>query len=261
MRYFTPHHHWFSRDFILILCPTEINVYLNEVVRLQCLKRSNLATLTWTSPRFKHLPEKLFIQSADGSLSFLATADTFGIYRCEAEEGSYKEVVMSYDVRRIAPPRSMSHVPKGDEHHAPNNKDEFYEDIETAVPTVTPPSGEPEGYTSRGKGDQFNKEDSGSTNNFQGLDFTPTPRKDPTSRGYDQSAKSYHSELVVVSHLLVACIVLILVLAGLYMWRQRRTGLKMNPLVSPEDGSKTNQSMERVPSLSSPEETEVKVVE
>lgn len=212
------------------------------MVRLQCLKRSNLATLTWTSPRFKHLPEKLFIQSADGSLSFLATADTFGIYRCEAEEGSYKEVVVSYDVRRIASPRSMSSVPKGDEHHAPNN-------------------------TSKDEGDQFNKDDSGSTNNFQGLDFTPTPRKDAEFRKelLDEdlkmtAGKSYHSELVVVSLLLVACIC-VLVLAGLHMWRQRRTGLRINPLVSPEDGSKTNQSMERVPSLSSPEETEVKVVE
>lgn len=261
MRYFTLHHH------ILILCPTEINVYLNEVVRLQCLKPSNLATLTWTSPRFKHLPEKLFIQSADGSLSFLATADTFGIYRCEAEEGSYKEVVVSYDVRHIASPRSMSSVPKGDEHHAPNNKDEFYEDIVTAVASVTPPSGDPEGYTSKDEGDQFNKDDSGSTNNFQGLDFTPTPRKDAEFRKElpDEdlkmtAGKSYHSELVVVSLLLVACIC-VLVLAGLHMWRQRRTGLRINPLVSPEDGSKTNQSMERVPSLSSPEETEVKVVE
>lgn len=230
MRYFTLHHH------ILILCPTEINVYLNEVVRLQCLKCSNLATLTWTSPRFKHLPEKLFIQSADGSLSFLATADTFGIYRCEAEEGSYKEVVVSYDVRQIASPRSMSSVPKGDEHHAPNNKDEFYEDIVTAVASVTPPSGE----TPR-KDAEFKKE-------LLDEDLKMT------------AGKSYHSELVVVSLLLVACIC-VLVLAGLHMWRQRRTGLRINPLVSPEDGSKRHQSMERVPSLSSPEETEVKVVE
>ncbi|XP_045898438.1 semaphorin-4A-like [Micropterus dolomieu] len=100
---------------------TEVGVHLNEAVRLQCQKPSNLATVTWTSPRFRNLPEKLFILSADGSLSFLATADTFGIYRCEAVEGGYKEEVASYAVRQIAPPRSMSPIPITGENHVANN--------------------------------------------------------------------------------------------------------------------------------------------
>lgn len=257
---------------------TEVNVHLNEAVRLQCLKPSNLATLTWTSSPFKNLPEKLFIQAADGSLSFLATADTFGIYRCVAEEGKYKEVIASYNVRQIAPPRSMSPIPKSDKYHVPHNKDESYQEIQTEKP-VTPPAGDPEDYMITAEGDTFttyledetdsNEEDSGSQNNLQdsGLDFTPTSSQDIQSRkelldGTQKKPeeKSYYSEMVVVSLLLAACIC-VLILGGLHVWRQRETSFKMNSLVSPDDGSKTNQSMESVPSLSSPEDPEVKVVE
>lgn len=245
---------------------------MNKVVKLPCLKPSNLATLTWTSSRFKDLPDSVFIQSADGSLSFLATADTLGIYRCEAEEGSYKEVVTSYDVRQIAPPRSMRPIPKGDDHHVLTNKDKINEDIVTPVPSETPPSGEPEDDTRMAKGDRFttetdsNKDDLESIN-FQNLDFTVTLRQDPQFRKeeFDDDVKmtvekTYYSELVVVSLLLASCIC-VLVLTGLHAWYQRRTGLKVNPLVSPEDGTKTNQSLENVPSLSSPDDPEVGVVE
>ncbi|XP_070768446.1 semaphorin-4A-like [Enoplosus armatus] len=253
---------------------TEVSVHLNEAVRLQCQKPSNLATLTWTSPRFKNLPEKLFIQSADGGLSFFATADTFGSYRCESEEGGYKEVVESYDVRQITP-HSMSPIL-----NVPSNKDESYEDIATEEPVThrVPPS-DPEDNDMKDESEEFttnlkneadykNKEDSGLKNNLQDndVDFTPTSRKDAQSRKEPlddtqmTKEKSYHRELVVVSLLLATC-VCVLILGGLHMWRQRKTGLRGN-LVSPEDGSKTNQCMESVPSLNSPpEDPEVKVLE
>lgn len=251
---------------------------MNEAVRLQCQKPSNLATLTWTSPRFRNLPEKLFILSADGSLSFLATADTFGIYRCEAVEGGYKEEVASYAVRQIASPRSMNPIPKADENLVTNGKDEPYEDILTDAPVITTiqSSGDLEDYKTNYNGDKimtnFNvetilkKEDSGLKNPFlnNGLDFTSTSRKDAQS-GNElpedtrmPKEKSYYTELVIVSLLLATCICL-LIFGGIHMWRHRRTGLKKNPLVSPEGGSKTNQSMESVPSLSSPEDLDVKV--
>ncbi|XP_038568319.1 semaphorin-4A-like [Micropterus salmoides] len=257
---------------------TEVGVHLNEAVRLQCQKPSNLATLTWTSPRFRNLPEKLFILSADGSLSFLATADTFGIYRCEAVEGGYKEEVASYAVRQIASPRSMNPIPKADENLVTNGKDEPYEDILTDAPVITTiqSSGDLEDYKTNYNGDKimtnFNvetilkKEDSGLKNPFlnNGLDFTSTSRKDAQS-GNElpedtrmPKEKSYYTELVIVSLLLATCICL-LIFGGIHMWRHRRTGLKKNPLVSPEGGSKTNQSMESVPSLSSPEDLDVKV--
>lgn len=260
-----------------MFCPAEVGVHLNEAVRLQCQKPSNLATLTWTSPRFRNLPEKLFILSADGSLSFLATADTFGIYRCEAVEGGYKEEVASYAVRQIASPRSMNPIPKADENLVTNGKDEPYEDILTDAPVITTiqSSGDLEDYKTNYNGDKimtnFNvetilkKEDSGLKNPFlnNGLDAL-TSRKDAQS-GNElpedtrmPKEKSYYTELVIVSLLLATCICL-LIFGGIHMWRHRRTGLKKNPLVSPEGGSKTNQSMESVPSLSSPEDLDVKV--
>ncbi|XP_054476879.1 semaphorin-4B-like [Anoplopoma fimbria] len=245
---------------------TEINVPLNLAVRLQCVKPSNLATLTWTSPRFKTLSEELFIRSAEGGLSFLANANTFGSYRCEAEEDGYKEVVVSYVVRGVASPRAISPATKAEESHATNEDiDGSYEDIATEEPTTSmrQPSGDPEDqekdqeFTTNLKHDT----DSGLKNNLKEKDpvLTPTSRTDSQSgketlEDARVEVKSYHSELVAVSFLLAAC-VFVLILGGLNTWRQRKTGLKMSPLVSPEDGGKTNESMESVPSLSSPEAT------
>ncbi|XP_073342175.1 semaphorin-4A-like [Pagrus major] len=260
---------------------TEVRVHLNEVVKLPCVKPSNLAALTWTSPRLKAQTNNLFIQSADGTLSFIATADTFGSYRCEAEEGRYKEVVMSYNVWLIAPPRSMSPVTKVNNDDPPGTKDESFEDISTDKPPtfMSPTSEHPEDDRRTDAGDKFttnlkeeaesNAEDSGSKNDLEDddLDFTPTSRNNaqvmeelPDDTQKVLKEKSYYSELVVVSLLLAAC-VCVLILGGLHMWNRRRTGLKPKPLVSPEGSSKTDQSMESVPSLSSPEEPEVKVEE
>ncbi|XP_029283507.1 semaphorin-4B-like [Cottoperca gobio] len=216
--------------------------HLNEAVRLQCLTPSSLASLTWTSPRFRNLPEKLFIRSADGSLSFFATADTFGTYSCEAQEGGYREVIASHEVRRAATPRSISPFPKADESHM-TNEGESDEDILTEAPfTSTPrPSGDSETFT---------------TEPIEG--FNPTPGRDgrPWKEPLDGprlQQQSYYNALVVVSILLAACVCL-LMLGGLHVWRRRDAGLKTSPLVSPEDGSRINRAMERVPSLSSPEE-------
>ncbi|KAK9514440.1 hypothetical protein VZT92_027907 [Zoarces viviparus] len=229
----------------------EVHFHVNEAVRLRCLKPSNLASVSWTSPRFKDLPEKLFIQSADGSLSFLAAADTFGIYRCEAEEEGYKEVVASYDVRLVASRRSIG--PFTEENHGTANDDDgSYEDIATEEPTTstTRPSGDPEVHTTVEEElmlmTNLKKEaDSGLRNNKDPVS-TPTQKRDAQS---GKEKKSYYSELVGVSFLLATC-VCALVLGGLHVWRQRKPGLKVSPLVGPEDGGETNRSMESVPSLS-----------
>ncbi|XP_023252289.1 semaphorin-4B-like [Seriola lalandi dorsalis] len=216
---------------------TEVSVQLNEVVRLPCLKPSNMAALTWTSPQFEHLPEKLFIQSADGSLRFLAAAATFGTYHCEAEEGGYKEVVSGYTVRQAAPPRSMSPSPTVDG-HVPDTKDESFEDIATEAPWVPEPSGDPEDredtFTTSLKDETtFNVKDSDLKNHTEDH-WTVTSRKDSHSwkepGAVPPREKSYYSELVVVSLLLGLCIC-VLVLGGLHLWRQRKTELKVNPLV------------------------------
>ncbi|XP_041843014.1 semaphorin-4B-like [Melanotaenia boesemani] len=252
----------------------EVRVPLNEVVRLQCVKPSNLATLTWTSSRFTSLQEELFLQSADGSLSFLATSNTFGSYSCEAEEGGVREVVVRYDVQQTATPRSMKPS-------FTQGKDEMFEDIATEEPT--PAGGQTEDYDEErriitqkedpGLKHDFTEESEGhltpseagrtltkteSSNGGLGLqggsnlDVTSTSRKESHSLLEPPKQRSYHSELVVVSFLLAACIFLLL-LGSLHMWRQKKSGHKSDRLVGPEAGSKTITSMEFC-SLSSPEE-------
>lgn len=242
----------------------DVIVALNEVVRLRCVKPSNLATLTWTSPQFSSLPEELFIRLADGSLSFLATAGTLGTYRCEAEEGGYKETVVSYNVRQIAPPRSISPMPSDDEQSVHESKDESYEEIPTeqTVTSRVQPSGDKEDFDTKDKEATFaptlkdeTEENPGSeTDNCSNIKQTSRTdtRSSPELSNDPPKEKSYYGELVGVSILLAICI-LILMLGLLQMGRQRRPGLKLNRLVSPDDDGKTNKSLE-ICSLSSPED-------
>uniref|UniRef100_A0A3Q1EL51 Semaphorin-4A-like n=1 Tax=Acanthochromis polyacanthus TaxID=80966 RepID=A0A3Q1EL51_9TELE len=242
---------------------TEIPVSLNKVVRLQCEKPSTLATLTWTSDRFTSLPEDLFIRSADGSLSFLATSSTLGTYRCEAEEGGYKETVKSYNVRQIAPPRSRTPKPKNDEQSVHESKDEPFEEIPTlqTVTTVMQPSGDKEDFDTTDKEDTFtttlkHETDFSKENPRIETDDSLTSRTDtrssPDLSNDTPKEKSYYGELVGVSILLAICI-LIMMLGLLQIGRQRKPGLKLDRLFSPDDDSKTNKSME-ICSLSSPED-------
>ncbi|XP_019964287.2 semaphorin-4A-like isoform X1 [Paralichthys olivaceus] len=209
----------------------EVSVGLNEVVRLQCVKPSNMAALTWKSPQFKHLPEKLFIQSADGSLIFHAADATFGTYRCEAEEGGYKEVVVSYTVQPMISPRSM--IPNADKDPRSNSEDDSHYIVpEEELTSTLLPSGDAED-----EGDEFstNREDDDTSNNpkFQddGLNLTFRNNNQSLKETLNIPEKSYYSELVVVSLLLVICI-FILVVGGALLWRQRKAGVKKNHLVS-----------------------------
>ncbi|XP_053177188.1 uncharacterized protein LOC128360721 [Scomber japonicus] len=241
----------------------EINVNLNEVVMLNCLKPSNLATLIWTSPQFKVLPKKLFIQSAEGSLIFHASTTSFGTYRCEAVESGHKQVVKSYYVRQIGSPHPRSPPPEVD-HMSDIKEESDDESIMTEEPmtSVMTPVGDPEDNLTQNKGAESTvTKDKAKTNNEEptikntshggGLDSTRDVQywKEPLNA----PTKSYYSELVVVSLLLAACI-LILMLAGLHVWRQRQKNPKLEGLSSPEDGGKVNKCMETVPALSCAED-------
>ncbi|XP_061699640.1 semaphorin-4B-like isoform X2 [Syngnathoides biaculeatus] len=76
----------------------------NEVVRLPCAKPWESSTLTWTSSRFPVLPPHLFIRADGSGLAFLASADTAGTYRCQAQEDGYTETVASYHLVLSAGP-------------------------------------------------------------------------------------------------------------------------------------------------------------
>ncbi|XP_077455799.1 semaphorin-4A-like [Stigmatopora argus] len=80
-----------------------------EVVKLSCYKPWASSTLTWRRSPAGVLTGRGFIWSDDGGLNFLASQNTWGGYRCEAEEDGYTETVASYCVfppsgRRLACP-------------------------------------------------------------------------------------------------------------------------------------------------------------
>ncbi|XP_032413717.1 semaphorin-4B-like [Xiphophorus hellerii] len=235
-----------------ILQHHDVFVQLNEVVTLQCVKPSNLATLRWSFADAAVQSDRLFIQAANGSLRFLASAGTFGIYRCQAEEDGLMEVVASYNVRQASSPRHLSKVNRDPVTPGPEKRS-----VETEDPAVIPVSDAPEDETfitndsdaeervTQAKGDAFSVQE-----------IVPTSRKD--SRSMKNPAeeaptqRSYHSELVVVSLLLAAC-VLILALGAVRIWRRRSVGSRSDRLPSADDGTKTNTSME-IQSLSAAED-------
>lgn len=230
---------------------------------LKCVKPSNLAALVWTSPQFEILRKDVFIQSAEGSLIFHASTATFGTYRCEAQEGGQQEVVISYDVRQIgsAQPRS----PPLEVDHIPDASEEPDESILTTQPTtsVTTPVGDP--TESRGAGSIVTKQNTNAndeepkfknTSPSDGLNSTDDPS---WNERLNAPKRSYHSELVVVSLLLATC-VLLLLLAGLHIRRQRQINPKLDGRSSAEGEGKVNRCMETVPSLGCPEDApELKV--
>lgn len=237
-----------------------VPVHLGEFVRLQCQKPSNTATLTWTSTRFQHLQENLFIHSADGSIHFFATSGTFGFYHCEAEEGGFKEVIASYAVQPS--PRSLHNSEEG-----PVLTHESYENIFTSAPVtdVVPTADVSEVH------EDDDKDQKVTTNIFHRSEKNNAPDLTSTSHRETQSQpapgdaarkeKSYFSELVAVSFLLALCICALMI-AALYVWKQKQADRKSGRLVCPEEGSKNNKPPE-VCSLSSPEDPgpDLKVVE
>uniref|UniRef100_A0A096M1J0 Semaphorin-4B-like n=1 Tax=Poecilia formosa TaxID=48698 RepID=A0A096M1J0_POEFO len=203
--------------------PAEVFVQLGEVVTLQCMKPSNLAALNWTSTDAPYLSNRTFIQAADGSLRFLASARTFGSYQCQAVEGGVREVVASYAVRSAFGPRHLSKVNQDPATPGPEERS-----VGTEEPTVIPTSdatqnetfittgSDPEERVTQAKGDAFSVQEIVPTSRKDSRSMTNPAEEVPTQR-------SYHSELVVVSLLLAAC-VLILVLGAVRVWRWQRAG-------------------------------------
>lgn len=268
---FTQHH-----VSLYYFCPTELNDQWNKFITLECVKPSNLASLTWMFPQIHKTQTKLFIHSPDGSLSFFANNETLGTYRCEAEEDGYTEVVASYEVREAQfSPRSRRPHDKVDEQNASRNEEQ-YEDIGTVEPAVPEELSDTDNSFEEPEGDEtvttnlkdetiITTQDSGrSSVQVTNPDQTLASEESPQSRnglgGESLKVKSYYSELLVVSLLLVICIC-VLILGGLHMRRLNQTLGKVHSQESPGNGKKS-ESMESVPSLS-PEEAdpEVKVVQ
>ncbi|KAJ8290060.1 hypothetical protein GJAV_G00008280 [Gymnothorax javanicus] len=83
-------------------------VLLNDVVSLHCPQASRLALLRWELPDSTFHPNT-FLQHENGALSFIATPNTLGTYRCIAVENGYEQTLASISVKQ----RSINH------HHSP----------------------------------------------------------------------------------------------------------------------------------------------
>lgn len=246
----------FNLDAVTLL-PAVVRAHMNDVVRLSCLTPSNLATLTWAFPQ----PEKLFIQSDDGSLSFVVTNDTSGVYRCEAEEAGYKQVVESYDVQLMR----SNWTPRTRETAGP---DETYESTVTDDPTMfLTQLVHTDEYTTDDRKNEFTTSPTGKVtskehrgrNNLQSSSSDTRYGAKPDDVAPKE--KSYYGELVGVSLMLALCIC-IMILGSLHMWQKRKVRLGKDPLVTPEEGASINRPVE-ICSLSSRAELEpeLKVVE
>ncbi|XP_034005425.1 semaphorin-4B-like [Trematomus bernacchii] len=234
---------------------TEVFAAVNEVVILPCVKPSQPSSLTWTSSCFTNLPQSHFLRSADGALSFIATAHTFGKYRCEAREAGVSEVVASFNVGRVLSPRAFSPVQKNEEDQVTKNeedqvtkneedqvtKNEEDEPLEDIFPE-DPFTLNPEEPHTPWKAEHV----SDSKDETLEVFFSPALREDLQSRSDDEEAAP-RPALLVVSLLLALCVGL-MILGGLLLWR-RDARIKISRLLSPEEGGASNAAMERVASL------------
>lgn len=191
----------------LVFCPADVTVRWDEAVRLRCVSPSNLATLTWTGPASS---SGRSVQAADGGLGFLASADTFGTYSCVAEEAGTLDVVATFNVQPAAPRSARPG-------HDVGSVDEPYEAVVTEEASSAPDT------TASVTHDTEPGQNCGS-------DPTAASQSDngPSVRFGE---KSYFSELLVVSLLLVVSVG-VLTLGGLLVWRRSRTGPEHKPVES-----------------------------
>uniref|UniRef100_A0A671NTS8 Semaphorin-4A-like n=1 Tax=Sinocyclocheilus anshuiensis TaxID=1608454 RepID=A0A671NTS8_9TELE len=153
-----------------------------------CPGASHLAKRHWERLN-SQLPPKIYIQSDDGSLSFVATPSTLGHYLCQAVENGYSQTLVVYHVKQKSNPTILPATP-----NRPYSTPSTEAGIKTPVSTtrlITPEQTEP-----RPKPDE---EDSRMTEPGENLQQADKP--------------SYFQELVVVSILLALCVSALLTIA------------------------------------------------
>ncbi|XP_016321667.1 semaphorin-4A-like [Sinocyclocheilus anshuiensis] len=194
-----------------------VSVSLNEVVHLQCPGASHLAKRHWERLN-SQLPPKIYIQSDDGSLSFVATPSTLGHYLCQAVENGYSQTLVVYHVKQKSNPTILPATP-----NRPYSTPSTEAGIKTPVSTtrlITPEQTEP-----RPKPDEVHPtvtlKDSPVATTRKSRNFTPllgTEKEDsrmtePGENLQQADKPSYFQELVVVSILLALCVSALLTIA------------------------------------------------
>ncbi|XP_073678356.1 semaphorin-4A isoform X2 [Garra rufa] len=192
-------------------------VSLNEVVRLQCPEASHLAKRYWERLN-SQLSPKIYIQSDDSSLSFVATPSTLGHYLCQAEENGYTQTLVVYHVKQKSSPTILPATP-----NRPQSTPTTEAGSKPPVATtrlITPKQTEP-----RPTPDQVDPtvtlKDSPTTTTRKSRNFTRLSRIDeensrmtePGENLMQADQPTYFQELVVVSVLLALCISLLLMIA------------------------------------------------
>ncbi|XP_015260421.1 PREDICTED: semaphorin-4B-like [Cyprinodon variegatus] len=240
----------------------EVVVRLNELVKLDCPKPSNLATLSWSFSGTRALPSEFPQMRADGSLMFFASPMRFGGYRCQAKEDGLRELVVIYTVREAYSPR---HLPKpvtetlasqspGDENigtEEPTVSDGHNNETTTKDGEVSEPKNileaDIEERVTVAKGETFSRKTHSTHDGSGSEEPAPTSRTDSRSMlNPSQSTpnqRSYYSELVAVTFLLVVCL-LVLALGFLWIWKQKKAVSRGNGMFSPEDKGRTNMCMQ-----------------
>ncbi|XP_016144995.1 semaphorin-4A-like [Sinocyclocheilus grahami] len=194
-----------------------VSVSLNEVVDLQCPGASHLAKRHWERLNTQLSP-KIYIQSDDGGLSFVATPSTLGHYLCQAVENGYSQTLVVYHVKQKSSPTILPATP-----NRPHSTPSTEAGIKTPVSTtrlITPEQTEP-----RPKPDEVHPtvtlKDSPAATTRKSRNFTPklgTEKEDsrmtePGENLQQAEKPSYFQELVVVSVLLALCVSALLTIA------------------------------------------------
>uniref|UniRef100_A0A8C2BK23 Sema domain-containing protein n=1 Tax=Cyprinus carpio TaxID=7962 RepID=A0A8C2BK23_CYPCA len=201
------------------VCPPGevLSVSLNEVVHLQCPEASHLAKRHWERLN-SQLSPKIYIQSDDGSLSFVATPSTLGHYLCQAVENGYTQTLLVYHVKQKSNPTILPATPNRPP-STPSTKAGNKTPVHTPrliAPKQTEPRPEPDDVDPTVTLKDSPVATTHKSRNFTrllGMDKENSRMTEPGENLQQADKLSYFQELVVVSVLLALCISALLMIA------------------------------------------------
>lgn len=194
-----------------------VSVSLNEVVHLQCPGASHLAKRHWERLN-SQLSPKIYIQSDDGGLSFVATPSTLGHYLCQSVENGYTQTLVAYNVKQksspTVPPATLNRP-----HSTPPTETGIKTPVLTTRP-ITPEQTEPTPKPDEVDPTVTPKDSPAATTRrsrnltrLLGMEKEDSRMTEPGENLQQADTPSYFQELVVVSVLLALCISALLTIA------------------------------------------------
>ncbi|KTG06113.1 hypothetical protein cypCar_00012514, partial [Cyprinus carpio] len=201
------------------VCPPGevLSVSLNEVVHLQCPEASHLAKRHWERLN-SQLSPKIYIQSDDGSLSFVATPSTLGHYLCQTVENGYTQTLLVYHVKQKSNPTILPATPNHPP-STPSTKAGNKTPVHTPrliAPRQTEPRPEPDDVDPTVTLKDSPVATTHKSRNFTrllGMDKENSRMTEPGENLQQADKLSYFQELVVVSVLLALCVSALLMIA------------------------------------------------